>query len=302
MAFRPRNLKLWLIAGAIVCGVLLSLATGIIENPPSEVGIPEHKLFGYPLVWRVTKTFEPTEYVFASFAIDGVFWIAISLLALIILELLRPRVGFRYETLLLILVLFIPLGLAMDFVHELGHAMWGTAVGGRLTYMQIAFFEIYPRLAIAPQFRLGYAQLEGLTTKFASGLMSLGGSLTANVASWVTALALLRISLGYKTRAALKIFGLFGLFDLPFYVLFPQLGLRHWIFLGGSQPEPLIGARNMGMPDLTFYIMTVLTTLGLSFIYFQPLWQKVMKRVSPFLDQVSLGVNRLVRGESLRLI
>lgn len=280
-----QTLKSRALVVAIICGVLLSLATGIIENQPG-IGIPEYTHYGYPLVWRVTKTFEPTEYKFGPLAIDAAFWIIIALLAMIIVETLRLKLGFRYETLVLLLVLFVPLGLVMDFVHECGHAMWGTAAGGRLAYMQIAFFEIYPRLAITPHFRLGYAQVEGLTTKFASGLMSLGGSLTTNIVSWLLALILMRTSLRYKTRVALKVLGLFGLVDLPFYVLFPQIGLGHWIFLGGRIPEPLVGARNMGIPDAAFYLVVALTTLGLVFLYFKPFLEKAWKTIEAFLGVV----------------
>ncbi len=278
-----QTLRLRSVVVAIVSGLLLSLATGLVENPP-DASIIGYRFYGYPLVWRVTKTLQPTEYRFANLTLDAAFWIAAALLALIIIELLKLKVSFRYETLLLPLLLFIPLGLVMDLVHESGHALWGTAVGGRLTYMQIAYFEIYPRLAITPQFALGYAQVEGLTTRFASGVMQLGGSLTANIVSWLLALILLRTSLGYKTQVALRILGLFGLLDLPFYVLFPQIGLRHWIFLGGYQPEPLIGARNVGISDQAFYLMVVLTTLGLIFFYFKPLWEKVEKRIINFSD------------------
>jgi len=286
-----QTLRLKSIVGAIVCGLLLSLATGLVENPP-EASIIGFKFYGHPLVWRVTKTLQPTEFRFASLAIDAAFWITISLLVVIILELLKLRVGFKYQTLLLPLVLFIPLGLVMDFVHEFGHATWGTAVGGRLTYMKIAYFEIYPRLAITPQFQLGLVQVTGLTTEFEYGLFLLGGSLTTNIVSWLLALILLRTGLGYKTQVALRILGLFGLLDLPFYVLFPQIGLRHWIFLGGYQPEPLIGARKMGIPDPAFYMMVALTTVGLIFLYFKPFWEKVEKKIRTFLVPAHLSMEQ----------
>jgi len=91
------------------------------------------------------------------------------------------RIDVNYRTLLTPLVLLIPLGLVMDFVHEAGHAMWGTAVGGRLTYMKIAYLEIYPQLAITSQFQLGLTRVDGLTTNFAYGFMLLGGSMTNNI-------------------------------------------------------------------------------------------------------------------------
>lgn len=142
-----------------------------------------------------------------------------------------------------------------------------------------AYFEIYPQFSLTSTFVLGFVRVEGLATEFASGLMSLGGSLTTNIVSWLLALILLKTKFGYRTQIALRILGFFGLFDLSFYVLFPQIGLRHWIFLGGDTPEPLLGARNIGIPDLVFYIMSVLTTLGLAFLYFKTIRERIWKRI-----------------------
>jgi hypothetical protein len=281
MELTSQTLRLKSFFWTILFGVLLSLATGLIENQP-EASIIGLTYYGYPLVWRMTKTLQPTEFRFNILAIDAAFWITISFLLLIILEkivLLKLREGFKYKEFFFPLVLFIPLGLVMDFVHEFGHALWGIAVGGRLTYMKIAYFEIYPQFSLTSTFVLGFARVEGLTTEFASGLMSLGGSLTTNIVSWLLALILLKTKFGYKTQVALKILGLFGLLDLPFYVLFPQIGLRHWIFLGGDTPEPLLGARNIGIPDPVFYITTALTNLGLAFLYFKTLREKAWKRI-----------------------
>jgi len=283
-----QTLRLRSLFWVIVCGVLLSLATGLIENQP-EASIIGFTYYGYPLVWLVTKTLQPTDFRFTNLAVDAAFWITISFLVLIFLEKivhLKLRVAFNYREFFFLLVLFILLGLVMDFVHESGHALWGTAVGGRLTYMKIAYFEIYPRFTITPQFCLGCVEVAGLLTEFEHGLFLLGGSLTTNIISWLLALILLKTKLRYRTRVALKILGLFGLFDLPFYVLFPQIGLRHWIIIGGNTPEPLLGARNIGIPDPVFYVMTVLTTLGLAFIYFKTLWEKARKRIKPLSRSV----------------
>ena len=285
---------------AIVCGFFLSLATGLVENSPGA-SIMRFRYYGHPFVWRVTDIFGPTEFRFDILAIDAAFWVIISFLALIILGIVKLKVEFKYETLLLSLVLFISLGLVMDFVHEFGHVIWGTAVGGRLTYMQIAFFQIYPQLAVTTQFQLGLVQVTGLTTEFASGVMQLGGSLTTNIISWVLALILLRTDFQFKTKVALKILGLFGLLDLPFYVLFPQIGLHHWIFLGGRQPEPLIGARKMGIPDPAFYTIVVLTTLGLIFLYFKPFWEKAMERIKIFLGMAKFEQEENQRNLTNRL-
>ncbi len=182
-------------------------------------------------------------------------------------ELQKPNRSSRFKHFLFPLVLFIPLGLIMDLMHELGHAVWGIVIGGRLAYMQIAYLEVYPRFTLNPEFRLGYVVVTGLHTEFENGLFLLGGSLTTNIVAWLIALILFATRHGRKTRMALLILGIFGVLDLPLYVLFPQIGLRHWLFLGGATPEPLIGAGKMGIPDVVFYALVTLTTVGLTALY-----------------------------------
>ena len=62
--------------GAIICGVLTSLITGIIENPP-EASIIGAKYYGHPLVWRITMiTLNiSTSFKFTNLLIDIIFWI-----------------------------------------------------------------------------------------------------------------------------------------------------------------------------------------------------------------------------------
>ncbi|MCD6469738.1 hypothetical protein J7L29_02950, partial [Candidatus Bathyarchaeota archaeon] len=104
---------------------------------------------------------------------------------------------------------------------------------------------------------------------FAYGLMLLGGSMTTNIASWIIAILLYRINLSDRVKIALKIFGIFGILDLPFYIVLPQLGLSHWIFLGGRIPEPLVGIRMMGIPDFVLYLAAAVSTLCLLLLYFK---------------------------------
>jgi len=271
-----------------ICGILVSLVTGLFLNEP-EASIIGFDYYGYPLAWRLTKTFQPTEFILTNLAIDITFWIAICFFAFIILEkILIPKLatkGVKRNDFLLLLILFIPLGLVMDFAHESGHAIWGVAVGGRLTHMQITYFQIYPQLAIASQFYLGLVRVEGLTTDFAHGLFLLGGSLTTTLVSWILGLILLKIYFGHKKQIALRFFGFFGILDLPFYVFFPQIGLSHWIFLGGNNPEPLVGAREMGIPDPVFYIIVTFSTIGLVLLYFKNLRDKTMINMKRLLKR-----------------
>jgi len=140
-------------------------------------------------------------------------------------------------------------------VHELGHALFGTVAGGTLSYLQVTWFVIYPKLGFADQFLLGLTEVSGLSTSFQRGLLLVGGSFTTNVAAWLIIGLILKEGFEFRTRISLKILGWFGVLDLPFYVIFPQIGLRHWILLGSTKPEPLIGARELGLPDGFFLLV-----------------------------------------------
>ena len=70
---------------AIICGLPLAVMMGLVENRP-DASIIEAKYYGYPLVWRTTMTFQPTEYNFVNLALDMGFWIIISFLVLVLIE------------------------------------------------------------------------------------------------------------------------------------------------------------------------------------------------------------------------
>jgi len=292
---RFRNASLTSLFIVISCGFLAALGTATISKE-TGIGLPETKHYGYPLTWLITNLDGPTEYVLENFATDAAFWITISLVTLIFLQKIAfPNLGIHVsrKSILLPTILFIPLGLVMDFVHELGHAVWGTAVGGTLTYMKIAYLEIFPRLALTHGFQLGFTGIYGLAHgSVAYGLMLLGGSMTTSIASWILALILLKISLDVKVQVALKVLGVFGILDLPFYVVFPQLGLSHWVFLGGSEPEPLNGARMIGVPDLAFYSIIALSTLGLILFYSRTLRENLSTRIRGALSKATTIENR----------
>jgi len=187
------------------------------------------------------------------------------------------RIDTDPKRVLMFLVLFVSMGFIMDLVHEFSHWIFGMAVGGKLIYMKITWFEIYPKPALASTFDLGLVNVAGLTSDFSHGIMSLGGSLTTNIIAWIVGLFLMSVKFGHKTRISLKFLGLLGILDLPMYVVLPQIGLKHWIFIGGSEPEPLWGARKVGLPDPLFYILVGATTLGLAFLYFRPILTRVAK-------------------------
>ncbi|MEM1674307.1 MAG: hypothetical protein QXN24_05875 [Candidatus Bathyarchaeia archaeon] len=145
--------------------------------------------------------------------------------------------------------------------------------------MKIAYLEIYPRLAITSNFELGVTRVHGLQYGSAAyGLMLLGGSVTTNIVSWILGLILLKSSLSSRLRIPLKVLGLFGILDLPFYIVFPMMRLQHWILLGGREPEPVIGAQMIGIPDPAFHLAVATSTIGLTLIYSKTLRNKFLNR------------------------
>jgi len=72
-----------LIAGAIFCGVLVSLVTGLVENRP-EASIVEAKYYGFPVVWRLTVILQRERYEVENFVLDTIFWAIISTVALLL--------------------------------------------------------------------------------------------------------------------------------------------------------------------------------------------------------------------------
>jgi len=118
-------------------------------------------------------------------------------------------------------VLFVFTGVFMDFIHEIGHVLWGTLVGGQQRYFQLTFFTFYPSFSVTQHFELGCVVMGGFASDCAYGLFLMGGSMTTNVAAWLLSLALLAKKFGKKTRLSIKLLTLFGVLGLPFYVVLP---------------------------------------------------------------------------------
>ncbi len=250
-------------------GALIALLTGLVERA-SGASIIGYAYHGAPLIWRVTRTLMPTEVYPVHLALDIAFWTVVSLFALVGLQALAFRGRGRRlpaTRLLLMAAGLLFVALAVDLVHELGHALWGTLAGGSLQYLQVAWFELYPAPGLRTPFYVGRVLVAGLGSLVTRGLFLLGGSATTNILAWALGLLLWGASLGPRARVASWVAGVLGLLDLPLYVLLPQLGLRHWIFLGGETAEPLVGARALGVPDPLFYLLTTLTSAGLLVLY-----------------------------------
>jgi hypothetical protein len=134
--------------------------------------------------------------------------------------------------------------------HELGHALGAVLVGGSVQEVGVApGVVLYPELRRVPWTGLlGWVRTAGVTTDPARGVVRLSGC----AATLLLALVAAGLLSGWRPtsrwiRHALVAGTLLCLDGLT-YTFLPLLGLRHWIVLGGHEPEPLVGLDLLGWP------------------------------------------------------
>jgi hypothetical protein len=252
----------------VVTGLIITVMTGMVENrlQASIIGATH---YGFPLPWRITLMTVPetTTWVIGALLLDVIVWTAVSYVSIRLIFSRNQRTLRQVDRSVIILPVFVVFGgLVMALIHELGHVVWGMLLGGDITFMQVAFFELFPRLAVTGDFVVGMVRVRGLVNE-AYGLFLLGGSVTTNVVAWMLPWILQQRQCEKYVRWMLQICSIYGFLDLPFYVIWPQLGLQHWVILGGDSPEPLIGARLVGIPDGVVYLLVLITSLGWIFRY-----------------------------------
>jgi len=263
--------KLLLLVGAMVSGVFAAMLSGLFEQS-SKGGMLGAKNFGYPWIWRSNIVQSSTQNIvrFDNLAADIAFWSIIIFILFLLAErfaLKRPNSLLSNKRFVYSAALLMPMGLLIGLIHELGHALAGTTLGGTLAYIQVGFFELYPKLTIASQFKLGSVIVTELPSPTQQGLLLLAGSLSSTITALTIGVLLYTRKMDYRSTHYLKIIGILGLLDLPLYVTFSSMGLRHWILFGETQPEPLIGARQIGIPDPIFYLAIAAITFALILLY-----------------------------------
>jgi hypothetical protein len=263
--------KLVLSAGAMVSGMFAAMLSGLFEQS-SKGGMLGAKNFGYPWIWRSNIVQSSTQNIlrFDNLAADIAFWSIIIFIVFLLAErfaLKRSNSLLSNKRFVYSAAFLMPMGLLIGLIHELGHALAGTALGGTIAYLQVGFVELYPKLTIASQFKLGSVIVTGLPSPTQQGLLLLAGSLSSTIAALTIGVLLYTRKMDYRSTHYLKIIGILGLLDLPLYATFSSMGLRHWILFGETQPEPLIGARQIGIPDPIFYLAVAAITFALILLY-----------------------------------
>jgi len=76
----------------IIAGVCITLALGLVENPP-ETPVRHMTPYGWPLVWRLVKWYEPEAYNIPYLLADFTFWIGIVFLVFAIFDGVSRELG-----------------------------------------------------------------------------------------------------------------------------------------------------------------------------------------------------------------
>lgn len=78
-------------------GALASLGSGLFENKPDFISIPENEYSGFPLIWRMLNTATGSTYLYPlGFAIDYLFWFAIVSIVIVVAIIVQKQM--RKET------------------------------------------------------------------------------------------------------------------------------------------------------------------------------------------------------------
>ena len=172
----------------------------------------------------------------------------------------------------IVVILMLFMGL---IIHEVGHGLTAQLLGGEFHRL-----FVFPGMEVWPDpgqpyegdwgLRVGIAEIEWVEDweSWQNGLVLLMGSGSTLLLA-CAALAILWI---FRPERGLA-YGLSGValfyMDILFYTLMPAwFGLPHWIFFGGHDPEPLIGAEMLGIPRTVFIalvlIVSILMTISLA--------------------------------------
>ncbi len=152
-------------------------------------------------------------------------------------------------------------------IHEYGHVITILACGG-----EVQEVGIWPGVIVYPKLdwwwggedwdgRIAWYGAKLPEEPWKAGLCDLMGSGATTIVGYLVLLTVLIFRPNKWKWAALAMMVVVYSSDLPMYAIFPRLGLRAVAFIGGPEPEPLIGALAMGMPEWVFYVLVVLDVL-----------------------------------------
>ena len=165
----------------------------------------------------------------------------------------------------LILMFFVALGLVGIvglFVHELGHGITAEVLGGEFRGLYVMpGVQVWPHPGQSyAKAWPGYVGLADLKIDgWQAGVVDLMGS-GSNLLVAALALGALWMFRPHEWSRRLLVAEALMFVDLLFYTFLPQIGLRHFFFIGGDYAEPLEGAVRLGVPAWAFMLLVALVS------------------------------------------
>jgi hypothetical protein len=164
--------------------------------------------------------------------------------------------------------------------HEAGHAVTAMLFSQPIHSIGVApGVELYPRLRRIPWHGwIAYVDHDKPPRPWQAGLCTLMGSGTTALLAYglLGAAAFAGRARPLATTALLTV-GIVFAWDILMYAAMPQVGLRHGVFVGGTDPEPLLGAQRMGIPLPVFWTLLVLHAVAFHVL----LWRCIPRRREP---------------------
>lgn len=173
------------------------------------------------------------------------------------------------------LVFLVVLGLVAVLnllIHEFGHCITIDRVGGECEGVYVyPGVKIWPLSEWADEYPGTWSNYVGLAlyarpapTEYMDGLVSLMGSGSTAIASFLALVGLYIFRPRGGVRTLLLAQSVMFI-DLLTYTILPRwFGLPHFFFIGGTDPEPLEGAIQMGIPESTFIAAVLIFSLLMS--------------------------------------
>lgn len=160
--------------------------------------------------------------------------------------------------------------------HEGGHML-----SAYIFDKEVVSVSVMPGYEIYPEFKEIEWKKEIANIKFdpflkseekEQGITMLAGALLTTVIGYLAFLVL--VTKKPRGFSGFIIFALsFMTLDFVLYTLLPKIGLRHFIFIGGNEAEPIVGAQMLNVDEIYIIILAIISmfsTLILVYLRFKP--------------------------------
>lgn len=86
------KIDLRVLLSAVIAGICIAFASGLVENVPDFVTIPGNRYYGFPLVWRSMDPSAGDSYLYFELIVNLVFWVMVILAAVLLIRTLKKHI------------------------------------------------------------------------------------------------------------------------------------------------------------------------------------------------------------------